>query len=258
VTDVTPTRRPAELVALAKLVRSEARLAWRSPRGLAFGIGLPVGILVLFGELPHFKEHPVGLGGLSRFDAEVPVLAAFVIAALALFVLASPLTSYRERGILRRMSITPIKPAWLLAATLIVNLALALITLSILFSLAVVAFGVGAPRNPGGLLLSLALCACSLFALGLFIAAVAPSSGSLMVVEAVAFFPLIFFAGLWVPIQEMPTALQHVSSYTPLGAAVQAAQGAMGGTFPSARPLLVMAVWCVVFGLAAWRFFRWE
>lgn len=244
--------------AFAKIVVSEARLAWRSPRGLAFGVALPVAMLALFGELPHFKQHPLALGGLSRFDVEVPVLATFVIGALALLVLAGPLTSYRERGILRRMSTTPVRPAWLLAAQLIVNLAVVLIALIMLFAVAVAAFGVPAPKDPGALVLSLALCASALFALGIFIAAVAPSSGTLMVFEAGLFFPLIFFAGLWVPIQEMPVSLQHVSNYTALGAAVQAAQDAMQGSSLSARPLLVMVGWAIVFGVAAWRFFRWE
>ena len=89
-------------------------------------------------------------------------------------------------------------------------------------------------------------------------AAVAPTSGSLAIFEIACFFPLMFFAGLWVPVQEMPSALQQVSNYTALGAAVQAAQDAMTGTFPPARPLLVMAGWAVVPGLAARRFFRWD
>ncbi len=156
------------------------------------------------------------------------------------------------------MSTTPVRPAWLLAAQLVVNLAVALIALLVLFAVAVTAFGVAAPKDPGALVLSLALCAGALLSLGLFIAAVAPTSGSFMVFEAGSFFPLMFLAGLWVPIQQMPTGLQHVSHYSPLGAAVQAAQDAMEGVFPPARPLLVMAAWAVVFGLAAWRFFRWE
>jgi ABC-2 type transport system permease protein len=259
VSEVPVTQRNSvPLEAFARLLLSETRLAWRSPRGLVFGVGLPLLMLVLFGELPHFKEQPASLGGLSRFDAEVPVLAAFVIAALALLVLAGPLTSYRERGILRRMSMTPVRPAWLLAAQLIIHLALALIALIVLFAVAAVAFGVAAPEDPGALVLSLAMCASALFALGLFIAAVARTSGSLMVIESALFFPFMFLAGLWVPIQEMPTALQDISTYTALGAAVQAAQDAMEGMFPPARPLLVMAGWAFVFGLAAWRFFRWE
>lgn len=55
----------------------------------------------------------------------------------------------------------------------------------------------------------------------------------------------------------MSPALQHISHYTALGAAVQAAQGAVQGTFPPTRPLLVMAGWAALFGVAVWRFIRW-
>jgi ABC-2 type transport system permease protein len=251
-------RAPVPARALGWLVLNEARLAWRSPRGLAFGAGLPLGMLVLFGELPHYQQPLASLGGLTRFDAEVPVLAAFVLAALALLVLPAPLASYREQGILRRMSATPVRPGWLLAAQVTVAAALAVMALAVLFAAGVAGFGVAAPKDPGALILSLVLCAAALFALGLFIGAVAPTSGSVIVFEGASFFPLIFFAGLWVPIQEMPSVLQNIASYTCLGAAVQATQDAMEGTFPPARPLLVMLAWTAAFTLAAWRFFRWE
>jgi len=244
--------------AFAQLALNEARLAWRSPRGLVIGIGFPVGMLVLFGELPRYKQHVASLGGLTRFDAEVPVLATLVVAALALLSLPAPLATYREQGILRRMAVTPVRPGLLLAAQVAVNAALTVIGLVILFSAGVAGFGVAAPKDPGALVLSLTLCTSALLALGLFIGAVAPTVGSVVVFEAASFFPLIFFAGLWIPIPEMPGALQGVANYTALGAAVQATQDSMQGTFPPARPLLVMAAWAAAFTLAAWRFFRWE
>ena len=40
-------------------------------------------------------------------------------------------------------------------------------------------------------------------------------------IGALLFYPLMFFAGLWLPIPNMPAALQHVSHATPLGAAVR-------------------------------------
>jgi ABC-2 type transport system permease protein len=109
----------------------------------------------------------------------------------------------------------------------------------------------------GALALTLGLCIAALFAIGLAIAAVAHVSG-LQLISAAIFLPLVFFAGLWIPRQEMPSALQRISDYTPLGAGVQATQDAIAGTFPPTRPLLVMAAYAVIFGLGAWRFFRWE
>ncbi|HEY3773662.1 MAG TPA: ABC transporter permease [Solirubrobacteraceae bacterium] len=243
--------------AFAQLVACEARLAWRNPRGLVVGIAFPVVMLVVFGELPHAQLHRLALGGLTRFDVEVPVLATLVIAALALVSLPGPLATYRQEGTLRRLATTPAPRSWVLAAPVVINLGLALVGLIVVFLLGHVAFGLVIPRNPGALALTLVLCISALFAIGLAIAAVAHVSG-LQVISAAAFLPLVFFAGLWIPRQQMSSVLQHISDYTPLGAAVQACQNAILGAFPPARPLLVMGAYALIFGAAAWRLFRWE
>jgi ABC-type branched-subunit amino acid transport system ATPase component len=82
--------------------------------------------------------------------------------------------------------------------------------------------------------------------------------GTPQVIGALLFYAMMFFAGLWLPIPNMPATLQHISHATPLGAAVPALTVAAGGSWPAALQLLTMAGWAVVFGLAAARFFRWE
>ncbi len=102
--------------AFGQIVLNEARLAWRRPVGLIAGIGIPVVLLVIFGELPSFQQPASTLGGLTAFDVYVPVLAVFTIAMLGLLGLPIPLASYRELGVMRRLSTTPVAPSWLLAA----------------------------------------------------------------------------------------------------------------------------------------------
>ncbi len=77
-------------------------------------------------------------------------------------------------------------------------------------------------------------------------------------IAAVLFFPLMFFAGLWVPQAMMPATLRDIGGYTPLGAAVQATQQALYVGFPATSPLVVLALYALVFGFLAVRFFRWE
>jgi len=122
----------------------------------------------------------------------------------------------------------------------------------------VVGYGAVAPRNPGGLALAVALAIAALFAIGLAIAAAARTSGAARGLIAAAFYPIMFFSGLYYPIQLLPTVFQDISHLTPLGAAVVAIQDSMLGQFPPAEPLLVMAVYALVFGYLAKRFFRWE
>jgi ABC-2 type transport system permease protein len=121
-----------------------------------------------------------------------------------------------------------------------------------------VAFGAPAPKSPGGLLVSVVLSIAGLFPIGLMIAAMSRTAGAASVIGRLTFFPLIFFAGLWLPRALMPPVLLDISNYSPLGPAVQAMQDSMLSGFPPVQPLLVLAGYAVVFGFLAQRFFRWD
>jgi ABC-2 type transport system permease protein len=244
--------------AFAKIVRNEARLAWRRPVGLIAGVGIPVLLVVIFGEISAFQQPSAILGGITLFDVYVPILAVFAMAMIALLGLPVPLASYRELGVLRRLSTTPVPRSWLLAAQGVLQLGIALTALAVIFGVSIAAFGAQAPVSSGGLVLSIALSAAGLFPIGLMVAAVARTANAASVVGRLAFFPLIFFAGLWLPRNLMPALLRDISNYTPLGAAVQAIQSSMLNGFPPAAPLLVLAGYAVVFAFLARRFFRWE
>src|SRR5215469_13415338 len=244
--------------AFRKIVQNEARLAWRRPVGILAGVAIPVLIVVIFGNIAVFHRPSPDLGGFTAFNVYVPILAVFSMAMIALLGLPVPLANYRELGYLRRLSTTPTPRSWLLAAQGVIQLAIALIALVIIFGLSLTVFGALAPVSLGGLLLSIALCAAGLFPIGLLVAAVARTANAASIIGRLAFFPLIFFAGLWLPQPLMPTALRDISNYTPLGAAVEAIQSSMLSGFPSATPLLVLAGYAVVFGFLARRFFRWE
>jgi len=125
----------------------------------------------------------------------------------------------------------------------------------------VAAFGAPVPKSPGGLALSCLLAIGGLFALGLLIAALAPTANSVNAIGRLALIPLLFFAGLWLPRAIMPAVLLDISNYTPLGAAVEAIQGSVQTGFPPVfgpTPLLVLAGYTLVFAYLARRFFRWE
>jgi ABC-2 type transport system permease protein len=215
-------------------------------------------LVVIFGELPKFQVHKLSLGGLTEFDLYIPILICFVIGAMALWSLPVPLTTYREQGILRRLSTTPARPSWVLAAQVIVNMTVAIIGLLLVLAIGAAAFGETAPKSVGGLVLSVALAMAAVFSLGLTVAAVARTSGSSHAMSVALFVVMMFFAGLWVPRQQMAPALRDISNYTPLGAASQAIQDAVRGSFPGTEPLLTLAAYAIVFGVAAVRFFRWE
>lgn len=243
--------------AFRRLVVTEARLAWRQPIGLVWGVGLPVVMLIIFGSIPAFQEPIPGAGGLTILDAYVPVLIVLVLSMLAFMSLPYPLAHYRELGVLRRMSATPVAPSRLLAAQVVVNLAMAATALLLIGVVGGVAFHLRPPVHVPGLALTLLLSTACLFSLGLCVAAFARTGGVAAALGNVLFFPLAFFAGLWYPQQEMPDALRSISQATPTGAAVQALNEALAGQVPSLSPLLVLTGYTIVFAAVATRWFRW-
>jgi ABC-2 type transport system permease protein len=244
--------------AFGQMVRNQARLAWRQPAGMIAGIGLSVGLLILFGELPVFRQSSGRLGDLTTFDVYIPILIALAIGIIALVYLPGPLVSYREQGILRRLSATPVPASWVLAAQMAVQTAIMAVAVLLILFVSTVCYGASAPANPGGLILALVLAIAAMFTLGLSIAAVARTANAARGIMGAAFYPLMFFAGLWDPVQQMPGWIQAISHLTPLGAAVQAMQDSLNVGFPPAAPLLVLAAYALVFGYLCKRFFRWN
>ena len=62
------------------------------------------------------------------------------------------------------------------------------------------------------------------------------------------FFPLMFFAELWMPREVMPPTLQRIGEFTPLGAAVQTMQDAAVGLWPQLAHIAVL----LAYAAAAW------
>ena len=164
--------------AFGQVVRNEARLVRRQPTNMIGSIGLPVVLMIIFGELPSSTSPCRRYGGLILFDTYVPIIMVLGLTMLTLLGLPGPLVSYRELGILRRLSTTPVPPSWLLAAQVVVQLCIALAGLAIVNIASVAAFGAPVPKSPGGLALSCLLAIGGLFALGLLIAALAPTANS--------------------------------------------------------------------------------
>ena len=159
-----------------KLTTTELRLLMREPLAAFFALLFPTVLVVILGSIPAFRVSTPDLGGLRVIDLYVPIAVALVIAMLGLQGTPAVLATYREKGILRRLATTPVRPLLLLAAL-------------------------------------------GVFAIGLFIAAVAPSGKAGNAIGTLLFFPSMFFAGLWTPRKVMPSVIQRIGDFTPLGAA---------------------------------------
>ena len=244
--------------ALAKLSLTELKLLSRERVRVALPVAIPLLLIIILGNIGSLRQPRAIYGGESFIDLYTTIMVVMGLALLALTNMPMLLADYRERGVLRRLQTTPIGPVRVLAAQLVACLTVAVVMVIAILAVARIGFAVPLPRQPGAFVLAALLAACALLAAGLLVAAVAPTGRVARGIGALLFYPMMFFAGLWIPIPNMPATLQHVSHATPLGAAVPALTAAAGGSWPTALQLLTLAGWAVALGMAAARFFRWE
>lgn len=243
---------------LAKLTWNETKLLWREPLAIFFSVAFPTLLVVILGSIPGFREPVSSLGGRRPIDLYVPIAITFAMTMLAFQALPTALAIYREKGILRRMAVTPVGAARVLQAQVLTCLLMAVVAIAMLVIVGRVAFAVPLPKQPVAFVLAFVLCSAALFAIGLTIAALAPSGRAANAIGTLLFFPTMFFAGLWIPRAAMPANLREISDYMPLGAGVQALQDATAGAWPHPLQLAVLAAYVVLFGIIASKVFRWQ
>jgi ABC-2 type transport system permease protein len=233
----------------------ELKLDFRDFAAVFFGAVLSPVIFVILGCVPAFRVKDPELGGQSVIGLYVPIMIAMAIAMIGLSTMPSTLATYRERGILRRLSTTPVRPRDLLIAQVVVQSLVLLTSAVLVILIGRIAFGVGLPGNPVAFVAAFVLATGAMFAIGLMLAS-APTAKAAAGMGSAVFFPLMFLAGLWVPREVMPDALRTVSDYSPMGAAVQTLTDASAGHWPAALSLAVLLVWTVAAWLGALRHFR--
>ncbi|MFE9769187.1 ABC transporter permease [Streptomyces sp. NPDC005808] len=247
----TPVVNPAVL-------KAEIRLLGREPGSLFWILLFPVLLLVILGSIPAFRDPDPALDGLRVIDAYVPVTVLLGLIVSGLQAMPQTLTGYRERGVLRRMSTTPVRPSALLSAQMLVYGGAALASALLALAIGRLTFDVTLPRQPFGYALALVLAILASLALGAVICALSRTTKIAGAIGSAVFFPAMFCSGVWLPVQAMPDTLAKAVGYTPFGAAAQALNEAAAGDWPGWAHLGVLAVWTVLLTAAASRWFRWE
>ena len=241
-----------------RLALTETRLFLREQAAAIGVFGLPVALVIGFGLIPGFSDPQKGLSGQIGTEYIAAISVAIVLAILGLNGVPMVIGQYRERGILRRLGVTPVRPLNLLLADLTVWAAAAILSVALVIGVARVAYHVPAPGEAGWFVLSLLLGIAALFSLGMLVAAVAPSARASAGLGWLLFFPNMFLAGVYFPTEEMSSVMRQIGNFTPLGAALHAMRDSWMGLAPRPEYLGIMAAYAVIAAALAARFFRWE
>jgi ABC-2 type transport system permease protein len=241
---------------LTALLIIETKLALRDPLNWLVVLVLPAGALLGIGQIfaPHVPD-PL-LGGARFIDLLVPSLAVISLAIVGVNLMPLGLGAYRDKGILRRLSTTPVRPATLLLAQVIIYSGLAVVSVVLLMVAGNLAFDIPYPAHVPGFIVSLALGLAALFGIGLLVAALAPTGGAATAIALPIFFVVMFIGGVYLPRWLLPEIIVTLGTYVPPG--VQALQDSWTGAGPELLPLAIMALIATATSAGAVRLFRWE
>lgn len=230
----------------------ETRLALRNAEQVLLTLLIPAALLV-------------GLTLVPVLPVPEPRPAWVLAPMLALAVMSSAFTSQaialgfdRRYGALRRLAATAL-PRWLLVSgRLVAVAAVVVVQVVLLGGLAALLGWAPSGSRLDGALVAVLLGAAAFGALGILLGGTLRAEIVLAVANLV-WFVLLLAGGIVVPAADLPGPLGAVAAWLPSGALAEALRDAVGaGTFPGARPLLVLAGWAAVAAAVAARTVRWR
>jgi ABC-2 type transport system permease protein len=247
------------------MTRSEFRLFRREPFSVVFVLAFPLMMMVLLAAVFGNKQADAGKiqngmlvwRGVTPADYYTAASVAVIVAAIGLMTLPITLTSYRERGILRRFRASSVPPWSLIAALLTVALATFAAGTVVMAVVARLAYRAMLPQDVLGVMVALLVGTAAFGAIGLLLAALLRTSRSAQGIGLMLFFLLWLISGTAPPRAVLPTGLRDVGSVLPLTHLVTAVQNAWFGFGWAGTDLAVLTAYAVAAGLPAlWLFSR--
>ena len=255
-------KRPGAAGLIWLMTRLETKIFWRTPVSAFFSIFFPLLLLVVFALV--FGNEEIDYLGITTAQFYAPSLAVYAAVSASFTTIAISTAYQRDEGILKRVRGTPL-PAWIyLTGKITSSTVNAAIGTTIMLGAGLIFFDLRLYANTVLVLVAIFVLGVFCFAaLGLLVAAVAPSGQAATAIANAVLLPLAFISGVFiVPDPEMPDWLQAVADFFPLKHFVEPFVAAFTPEATRAdfrwTSLAYLALWGIVGLVLAVRLFRWE
>lgn len=207
------------------------------------------------------EQKEISTLGASYIDWFIPGILGFSLMNSGIIGIATAFVSFREKGILRRIKVTPFALWKFLLARIVAGLALSLATSGILILLGRALWGLTVRGNPLLIIGVIIVVSMAMLAIGYAIAAVSRNTETAASYANLVTFPMMFLSGVFFPLGAMPTWLRPVINIMPLKYGVEALRQPMlygHGVGAIWTDLLILAAIFLVFMAFAVRYFKWD
>jgi ABC-2 type transport system permease protein len=237
----------------------ETKLFLRAKASLFWTFVFPIMFMGLFGLI--YKDTKWAGMEMRSVDYLLPGIVTMGVMVTGIMYLVQAFVAEREKGIFRRMALTPMKRQWLVGGQMVHYYAVIVVQTLLLMALGVAAFNIKISGNMFLFWLVLSAGAASFMSIGFALTCVAKTVRSASVVAQMPYFIFMFLGGIFFPTNMLPKALGYVANALPstnMNDALRAIFFQGAGIGDVWQHLLVMAAWTVACFAVSIRFFRWE
>lgn len=195
-------------------LKVEGKLSLRSPDGIIFGIGMPVGVLLLIAVVAGSQS--AGGADYSFLQSAFASLLTVGICATAFMGLPLTIADYRDKKILKHFFAIPIRPFMILSVQVVIGMLTSFFSAALVTILAVFGFGYRMEGDPFLFIGAFLLVMLSMYSIGMILASLCKTVKIANVVTTFVYFPMLFLSGATIPFELFPDTVQKVCNVLPL------------------------------------------
>ena len=207
------------------------------------------------------EAQPVETLDISYMDFLLPGILAMSIMNSGVIGLSTSFVTFRERGILRRIKITPFPLSSFVTARVISQLIIAVPQALILYLISHFLFGVDIQGSILLVIVSIFIGSLAFLAIGFAVSSIAPNVETAASYSNLITFPMLFLSGVFFDVDSAPGWLAPITKVLPLRYLVDALREVMTrgkGLDAIWMDWVILAATALIGVLIAVRFFRWE
>jgi ABC-2 type transport system permease protein len=238
-------------------IRLETKLILRQRQALFLTLAFPVIMILIFGAV--FGNQ--NWSGIPAIDYLLPGIIGMALMMACMTNNAVSITTEREKGIYRRLSLTPLKRRTLLTGHVFVRYLIALVSTILLMIIGILAFKAHVGGNYFLFWLVLTLGALTFVTIGFVISMLVNNTSGAQALSMAVLFPLMFLGCCFWPLDVMPGFLRPICEALPtfrMNTALRVITVQGVGFNGIWQDLLVMLGWLVVCSIVSVIFFKWE
>jgi ABC-2 type transport system permease protein len=153
---------------------------------------------------------------LKYIDFLLPGLIALSVMQMSVFSVAFVFVTYKEKGILKRLLATPVRPMIFVLSNVITRLIVTLLQTTLFIVLGVGLFHAQVIGSYWTMFIIALLGSLMFLGLGFTISGLASTVESVPPIANLVVFPMLFLGGTFFSVDSFPTWLGHIAKYLPL------------------------------------------